>query len=64
MTARCDKPGGPFEQGLDAAHRRLQYMQNLYQHGGFMGHLEDLMEDLELEQRHIARLAAEAAQAA
>jgi hypothetical protein len=36
-------------------------MPNLYRHGGFIGHPEDLMEDIEFEQRHIARLAAEAA---
>lgn len=60
LTARCHKNGGPFEPGLEAAQRRLAYMQDLYRHGGFMGHPEDLMEDIETEQRHIKRLAAEA----
>lgn len=62
LTARCDKRGGPFEPGVEAAKRRLAYMQNLYQHGGFMGHPEDLLEDIEREQRHIKRLTAETAQ--
>lgn len=62
MTARCHKNGGPFEPGLEAAERRLAFMQNLYRHGGFMGHPEDLLEDIETEQRHIKRLTAEAAQ--
>ena len=59
LTARCHKNGGPFEPGLDAARRRLAFMQDLYRHGGFMGHPEDLMEDIEIEQRHIKRLEAE-----
>jgi tRNA-dihydrouridine synthase len=59
LTARCHKNGGPFEPGLDAAERRLAYMQDLYRHGGFMGHPEDLLEDIETEQRHIKRLTAE-----
>lgn len=59
LTARCHKNGGPFEPGLEAAERRLAYMQDLYRHGGFMGHPEDLMEDIETEQRHVRRLKAE-----
>ena len=59
LTARCHKNGGPFEPGLEAAERRLAYMQDLYKHGGFMGHPEDLLEDIETEQRHIRRLEAE-----
>lgn len=58
-NARCDKRGGPFELGFEAARGRLSYMQHLYRHGGFMGHREDLMEDIELEERHIKRLEAE-----
>lgn len=61
LTARCHKNGGPFEPGLEAAERRLAFMQNLYRHGGFMGHPEDLLEDIETEQRHIKRLLAEEA---
>ncbi|QOD06149.1 hypothetical protein [Pseudarthrobacter sp. BIM B-2242] len=60
LTARCHVKGGPFEPGLEAAERRLAFMQNLYRHGGFMGHPEDLLEDIETEQRHIKRLTAEA----
>ena len=63
FTARCDKRGGPFEPGLEAAERRLAFMKNLYDHGGFMGHPEDLLEDIDIEKRHIARLRAEAASA-
>lgn len=59
LTARCDKRGGPFEPGLEAAQRRLSYMQYLSRHGGFMGHPEDLAEDIELEERYIKRLTAE-----
>lgn len=61
LTARCHRNGGPFEPGLDAAKRRLAYMENLYRHGGFMGHPEDLLEDIETEQRHIKRLMEEEA---
>lgn len=64
LTARCHVKGGPFEPGLDAAERRLAYMEGLYRRGGFMGHPEDLLEDIETEQRHIKRLTAEAAQSA
>lgn len=62
LTARCDKRGGLFEPGLEAAQRRLSYMQYLYRHGGFMGHPEDLMEDIEREERYIKRLIAKAAE--
>lgn len=61
LTARCHINGGPFEPGLEAAHRRLDYMEGLYRHGGFMGHPEDLLDDIETERRHIKRLQAEEA---
>lgn len=61
LTARCHKEGGPFEPGLEAAERRLAYMENLYRYGGFMGHPEDLMEDIETERQHIKRLMKEEA---
>lgn len=59
LTARCHKNGGPFEPGLDAAERRLAYMQHLYRDGGYMGHPEDLLEDIDAEQRRVDRLTAE-----
>lgn len=59
LAARCHKNGGPFEPGLDAAERRLAYMQHLYRDGGYMGHPEDLLEDIDAEQRRVDRLTAE-----
>lgn len=64
LTARCHIKGGPFEPGLDAAERRLAYMQRLHRTGGYLGHPEDLHEDIEIEERRVARLKAEAAQSA
>lgn len=64
LTARCHVKGGPFEPGLDAAERRLAYMQYLHRTGGYLGHPEDLHEDIDIEERRIARLKAEAAQSA
>lgn len=60
MTARCDTGGGPFEPGLEAAERRLAHMKYLYRTGGYMGHPEDLLHDLDDEQRRVDRLKAEA----
>ncbi len=59
LTARCHAKGGPFEPGLDAAERRLAHMQYLYRTGGYMGHPEDMREDIEIEERRVARLTAE-----
>ena len=64
LTARCHTEGGPFEPGLDAAERRLAHMQYLYRAGGYLGHPEDLLEDIDMEDRRVARLKAEAAQSA
>jgi hypothetical protein len=61
LTARCHIDGGPFEPGVDAAHRRLAYMEDLYLRGGFMGHPEELLEDIEDERCRVDRLTAEAA---
>lgn len=61
LTARCHPKGGPFEPGLDAAERRLARMQYLYRTGGYMGHPEEMLEDIEYEERWIASLTAEAA---
>jgi hypothetical protein len=63
LTARCHVDGGPFEPGLDAAERRLAHMQRLYRSGGYMGHPEDMLEDIDAEERRVARLTKEAASA-
>jgi hypothetical protein len=59
LTARCHPKGGPFETGLDAAERRLAHMQYLYRTGGYLGHPEEMLEDIEHEERRITRLTAE-----
>ena len=61
LTARSSLSGGPFEEGLEAAQRRLSHMEYLYRTGGYMGHPEEMLEDIEDEQRRVDRLKAEAA---
>lgn len=60
LTSRCHPEGGPFEPGLDAAERRLSFMKDLYAEGGYLGHPEEMLEDIEDEERRVARLTAEA----
>lgn len=59
LTARSDRRGGPFEEGLEAAQGRLAHMQYLYRTGGYMGHPEELLHDIDDEQRRVDRLKAE-----
>ncbi|HEX9227673.1 MAG TPA: hypothetical protein VF885_13630 [Arthrobacter sp.] len=59
LTARSDNRGGPFEEGLEAAQRRLAHMQYLYRTGGYMGHPEELLNDIDDEERRVDRLKAE-----
>ncbi|HEX9089039.1 MAG TPA: hypothetical protein VF867_16095 [Arthrobacter sp.] len=60
LTARSHADGGPFEPGLEAARRRLDHMQDLYRTGGYMGHPEDLLNDIDDEKRCVDRLTAAA----
>lgn len=59
LTARSHRNGGPFEPGLEAAQRRLDHMQYLYRTGGYMGHPEELLEDIEAEENRIRLLEAD-----